>query len=236
MYYLPFTTEKKLIELNDHLLVADWESTMTCDDPQLAYSSMFDTFTNIFNEQMPIAKIKHKEHKHNKLWLTKGILTSIRYKNKLYSQTLSNSQQIDQYRKYKNKLNHIMRIAEKQYYKNLLDTNKNDLKKTWKILNKIINKNKKATFQSRFKKGDTYLTEPEDIANGFNNYFANIGKSLAEKIPRQNGSPLDNMKGTFPNSVFLNPASETEISNIINKLTSTATGWDGINSTILKAV
>ena len=46
------------------------------------------------------------------------------------------------YNKYRNKLNHIMRISERLYYRNLLQTNKNNLCKTWKILNQVINRKK----------------------------------------------------------------------------------------------
>ena len=44
-----------------------------------------------------------------------------------------------QYKYNRNKLNHILKIAEKKHYTDLLNNNKSNLKKTWKIMKGIIN-------------------------------------------------------------------------------------------------
>ena len=43
------------------------------------------------------------------------------------------------YTQYKNKLTTISRKKEKDYYKFLLEANKNNLKKTWSIIRSVIN-------------------------------------------------------------------------------------------------
>ena len=45
------------------------------------------------------------------------------------------------YKNYKNKLNHLIRIAKRMYYEQQLSNAKSNIKLTWKILNRIINKN-----------------------------------------------------------------------------------------------
>ena len=55
------------------------------------------------------------------------------------------------YKSYKNKLNHSLKWAEKKYYSDLLDSNKDNIKKTWQIMKNIINKNKSKKVQDKFK-------------------------------------------------------------------------------------
>ena len=66
-------------------------------------------------------------------WLTKGILTSCKERNRLYkiyicNPTIENEQT---YKIYKNKLTHIIiRLSKKLYFRNKFDIFKNDCRKT----------------------------------------------------------------------------------------------------------
>ena len=79
-------------------------------------------------------------------WLTKGILTSSKEKNRLYkifkcNPTIENEQT---YKIYKNKLTHIIRLSKKIYFRNKFDIFKNDCRKTWSTINEVLkSKNKK---------------------------------------------------------------------------------------------
>ena len=83
----------------------------------------------------------------SKHWLSKGLLKSIRTKNKLYKQYLTNqsSHYEIRYKNYKNKLNHSLRIAERTYYEKKIDASKSNAKATWRVLNEIIKTKKKAS-------------------------------------------------------------------------------------------
>ena len=77
-------------------------------------------------------------NKHS--WINKGILNSIKHKNKLFylSKTNPTKENISIYKSYRNKLTTILRNAERNYYTNQLELNKCDLKKTWSIMKTII--------------------------------------------------------------------------------------------------
>ena len=80
------------------------------------------------------------------------------------------------YNKYKNKRTTILRNAEKEYYRKLLEDQKSG-KETWNILNAIINKRSKdSTYPECFEINGRKFTNKNDIAIGFNIFFANIGK------------------------------------------------------------
>ena len=48
----------------------------------------------------------------------------------------------NKYKKYKNKLTNIIRNCEKQFYSIELQKTENNIRGTWKVLNKILSKNK----------------------------------------------------------------------------------------------
>jgi hypothetical protein len=58
------------------------------------------------------------------------------------------------YKKYKNKLTHLIKGAKKAYYEKRFDAVKNNQKATWKLINEVINKRaRSSSLPSAFKKG-----------------------------------------------------------------------------------
>ena len=89
----------------------------------------------------------------------------------------------NKYKIYKNKLTAILRHCEKDYYNNLLKMYKNDIKGTWKILNSVIKKsNCNNMYPEEFVNNNQVINGDENIANGFNDFFVNIGPNLANNI------------------------------------------------------
>ena len=67
----------------------------------------------------------------------------------------------------------------------------------------IVNKGKSKQIQSKFKLSDGTVTTNKDvISSKFNDFFVNIGPTLAKKIPIQTLSPLDFMGNPVINSIF----------------------------------
>ena len=122
-------------------------------------------------------------------------------------------------REYRNKLNGLLRFAEKDHYATLLDMNKSNLRNSWRILKEVINKKKRSTVSSKFIVNNSVITDKKSVTNGFNTFFTNIGPTLANKIPSTN-LPATNYirQGRLKDSIFLNPTSEEEIRNIIKLL------------------
>ena len=53
---------------------------------------------------------------------------------------------------------------------------------TWQVLNRIINKTKKQNcMPEHFTCNNKRIVNKKDIANGFNNFFVNVGPQLAKK-------------------------------------------------------
>ena len=66
--------------------------------------------------------MSRKQRMHRKPWISKGILKSIKTKNKLFSKVqkldTTDSNKWNKYKKYRNKLNLIIEYAKMTYFKN----------------------------------------------------------------------------------------------------------------------
>ena len=72
---------------------------------------------------------------------------------------------------------------EKNHYRKLLDAQKGNIKATWKILNSIIKKKTlNSSIPDTFIKSNKKITDRKHIANGFNDFFVNVGPNLAKGI------------------------------------------------------
>ena len=141
------------------------------------------------------------------------------------------------YKNYRNKLHHLIKIAEKRHYSELLNECQDNIKKTWQIIKNIVNKTKASQLQTKFKLNDgSFTTDGYVISNKFNDFSVNIGPNLAAKIPEQNLSPLDYMDQPLLNSIYLSEVTSEEISNILKSLKNGAAGYDKLNACLLKHI
>ena len=78
------------------------------------------------------------------------------------------------------------------------------------------------------------ISSPKPMANLLNDYFNNIGNSLAKKLPLR-GNPMNFMKKDIQNSIFLFNTSVEEVYKLINKLSiKKSSGPDGVTGYLLK--
>ena len=156
-----------------------------------------------------------------KPWFTKDLQNVCNKKNKLYKQFLkykSNSSLV-KYKKYKNKLTSILRCEQKRYYNNLLIKCKNDIKGTWKILNRVIKgKTTVNSFPDTFQDQNKTVKGNKCIANGFSNFFSNVGPDLETKItsPKNSVGIYDTMGPSKLYSMYLNEVTETELVKVLS--------------------
>ena len=89
---------------------------------------------------------------------------------------------------------------------------------------------------TKFKYNGSFLCDKTEISNRFNNFFVNIGTSLAASIPRSDKSPLEYMKQNIESLFIISPISQIEIGNILSNLKDSSSGWDELRPTIMKSI
>ena len=137
---------------------------------------------------------------------------------------------------YRNKLNHLIKLAKRNYYNKLFSVHVNNGKRIWygikpsiqvethvnQHVNKIVIDNRE-------------IVDQESMVNVFNEFFANIGSNLASSIPSVTHTAGEFMPSAICDSLFLSPVTANEIELEIAKLNaSKAVGPSSIPIVILK--
>ena len=117
-----------------------WKEVLNeTNDPEKAFNEFLKLFMDAYDAQFPLKRKQNKSkiNKNKSPWMSRCILKSVRNKNKLYKTFLINpsNRNRQKYIKYKNKLNHIIKIAKKIYYEEQLIKHKQNSKMMWKTLN-----------------------------------------------------------------------------------------------------
>ena len=105
-------------------------------------NTLFNTFYNklnrLVNKHAPLTPLsKRKEKQLSKPWITNGIRTSIKMKNKYYH----NSDR-DKYRYYRYKISQLSRHSKSLYYHSFFESNYHNMKQAWKGINNLISSKK----------------------------------------------------------------------------------------------
>ncbi len=174
--------------------LVDWNFVINENCVNNAYTLFLNKLTHIYDCCFPVRRLNIKSGSNRiprKPWITSAILTSIRRKNKLYHKFKSSPTNHNKllYVNYRNKLTNLIRVSKKNYFSNLLDDHKNNLKQTWKILNGLLGRDRKKSFPDCFNINGTVTSDSKIIANGFNHFFINIGPRLSNNIPVMNVLP-----------------------------------------------
>lgn len=173
-----------------------------------------------------------------KPWITPGILRCIKNRNKLQKNSRAdphNEILKITYSRYRNYCNNLIKKIKRKYERQLLANSVANTKLLWKNIKSI-------TYTNKTKKQSAELLNikptPTESVNYVNNYFANIGKELAQQIQSRNSNNSDHLQSnsqTQINSFVLLDTDSEEVEGIIRNLKSdSAPGWDGISTKFLK--
>jgi exonuclease III len=201
-----------------------WNDTLSYTNPDLILDSLNNKLLCCYNLTHPLITKKARIYKTKlKPWLSSSLLKSCKTKNKLYKIFLKTKtpRTLLKYKNYKNKLTSILRYCEKQYYSNLLESHRSNLKETWKIIKNLLHYKGVSPTNLPLIVNGVLLDDPPTIANEFNNYFASIGPGMAANIPNSDQHYTAYLKTPNPNSMFTNPVTKPEILDIIANLKTT---------------
>ena len=119
-----------------------------------------------------------------------GLQKSISVKNKLLTNFVNKKDPIlkeechTDYKKYRNLLSTLTKKSKQAYYDRYFEKNWNNIKNIWKGIKSPISLKTVASSIPTvvsLDNGDT-ITNPYDIANTFNNYFASIAETTKNSI------------------------------------------------------
>ena len=203
------------------------------------YNKFSDTVQRLHADAFPCINETINLNKNHRPWITRGIRKSITKKNHLYKNYIKHRTEKSHsiYKSYRNKLTKVLRKSEKSYYLQKLQNCKNNLAKTWKILNSVTSRtrSKHSIDEIIGINTNSVITDPNIIANKFNHFFASIGSNLAKNISPVSKKFKDFLPLNNPNSIFLKPTDNLKIKKIILDLrNSYSKGYDNLSVDIIK--
>ena len=123
----------------------------------------------------------------------------------------------ENYNKYKNKVLSDVRKAEREYHRQEFEMTKNDVRKSWKVIKNIIDKDQKNNqIQTpQFLFNNRKVSDAVEVANIFNDYFTNVGSNLAEHIISDR-NPLSYVSHNH-HTLFIPNIEEIEINKMLSQ-------------------
>ena len=137
------------------------------------------------------------------------------------------------YKQYRNLLSTLLKKSKQFYFTRFFQENIKDLNNMWRGIKKIISSNNSNhTFPTAISVNNETITNPSDIANAFNNYFAKIAINIQSSIRFSKKKYCDYLPPLNIESFFLTPTDSTKVPNIIFSLNQSKS--DGSNCIPIK--
>ena len=189
-----------------------------------ALEQFISLFKSVVDKHAPVKRAFRKKLKLlRKPWITKGILISIKNKQKMYKNNFLNESDAQKllFKTYSNKSRKVKRLSKKMYFHKEFDENKNNCHKMWKTVNSLVYKKSADTDfpPNNIKINGKICDNQLAMAAHFNNFFCTIGKRLAGKMESNSGLSVTwYLTVSVSSSIFLEPVDEREIISTINLL------------------
>jgi len=230
-------------EFANSLHLTDWsfiDELITTENVDTVYEAFISKYKALYDSAFPLRHEDKRGHRYGprQPWMSSALLKSCKKKATLYKKYLKSPTAMNKqiFTRYRNKFKVIRRESESRYYAERFSLCTENLTKTWQIIKQILHSKSDPGISDTFVIGEDESNDPLLIAKTFNDYFTNVGPSLAKKIPHATRSPEAFMPYPMSCSLGLLPTSQAEIMEVVALLKSSAsTGADGINPSIAKA-
>lgn len=229
----PASVEHLKNELND--LLQNFANNYGFMETEEKTNFFLSIFRGSYNRCCPIRTKKVSLRKLLCPWLTPELQESIKRKQTLFKLSRDNSDFVAEYKNARNRLGTLIRNAKCTYYGDKFDAAVSDCRRTWRIINNIVKPGTKRRDEIMVEVDGDMLCDPVRVSNAFNNYFTNIGASLASEIHHVNVDPLD-FVDRKNNSFMFFPTTAEEVKSIIMKFKSKQCELNDIPSFVYKKV
>ena len=190
-----------------------------------ALDKLVRIISSTLDEYCPVRVVSPR--KKGSPWITTEVKQLIKEKNRLFSKYCRRPITFgDEYRRCRNRLNNMIKSSKKLYYANLLNVLQNDSKKTWSVLNEILNRksNRHATV-NKIRYEDGFTSNQQEIVNIMNDHFVSTPQNIAQSLePIPNINYRSFLTGYYSSSFFLNLLNSDKILKILSDCKNTSSG------------
>jgi hypothetical protein len=167
------------------------------------FNKFADDLFKIYDKCCPIRRKQLSSKRFLKPWISNAIMAMIKIKHSLFREYKRSNVTFEIYNGVNLRVARSLRVAKKTYYRDKFDSYSRDVKKTWKLLRRLMGENNDRDCNITLNEGDVTICDKREIASIFINYFNSIGALLDALIPVSQVSPLQFMGQMNPNWFFL---------------------------------
>ena len=193
-----------------------WENLKHCDVNEYV-NNFINTLNSLYCDSFPIISRFVTKKSFKNPWITPIIKKLIRTKSSYFQLFKLGLISASENNIFKNKVKKIVEKSKHDYYKKSFENNKNDIKKTWNLIKKLMSHTIDEKSIKSIMMNNTSYDDELDLAEIFNTYFSQVAHQLNDQLPINDTDPL-NYVTTNPHSFFLNPITDVECSYIIKNL------------------
>ena len=218
----------------------NWSLICNISDPNVSYNNFDLILSNLFNKYFPVKIKKYKRRRKDKPYINNEIKSLIKEKNKLHKKYVKHPITYNNdFKQIRNRLTDTIRKSKANYYNNKLNETSGDSRKTWGVINEIIRPFSKNSNNLKFfspQSPDIEILDPKQIADGFNNYYSNVGPQLSNAIPDYHNSYLDYLENYVHESMSFSEVSENDVVKMGESLNDVAAGCDDLPGKVIKKI
>ena len=186
------------------------------------YDCFIGILKNKIDKHFPLTRLSIRGSK-DKGWITRGLKTSSRTKNRLYKKWVQSNSHSDEivYKDYKRVFSRVVKQQQKSFYAEYFNNKRNKLKDIWHQINKLTGSRKSIKKDNNIPQllvKNTIVDNKNDISNIFNHFFCSVGEHLAHSIPGNNNGFQIYLNNPVNETIFLEPINRYEIRNVISNL------------------
>ena len=124
---------------------------------------------------------------------------------------------------------------KQEHIKNKLESNKNDIKATWRTLNSLLGKKNIPECKSLYTNTNK-ITDPQQLANLFNDHFSSIAYKYTSTLPKYENNYSEYLGKKIQETMYVWPTCPMEVKNmLINSKPKLSAGFDEIPLKLLKS-
>jgi len=205
----------------------NWDQISSTTEAQDKFDVFDKTYVTAYNKSFPIKKPPKRNKTNPKPWIDPWLAGACDRKNQAYHTyvKLPSAENKTKYQKLKKFTTRHTKRAKFQYYTDYFNKYASDGRKTWQMINSLLNRKKTKQKIDKLIVDGVTLTSNTDISSAFNRYFCNIAtnlKSQMESMSHPQTSPVPQTTKTL-NDMILTDCTAYEITEIIKHFKNKAT-------------
>ena len=170
----------------DLLKATSWQAVIKEQNPKNVFDNIFDLVNDLRDISFPeiVVKQRQKKLKYSP-WMSSGLQISQKHKSKLFAKKVREPthENIAIFKTYNKMYNKVRRVAKQMYYDEQFKFHCKNMKQTWSFIKEIIGcKTQKDQLPDFFRCNGNILTDYLEIANGFYEFYSQVGPNLTSEI------------------------------------------------------